>query len=167
MNSALQEIRPIAPPVPVFPYPLWMVIAAGAVALALVALLVWLLVRWLRQPKPLPPPPTPREVALAALQALRQQAGTEEPYPFSIAVSEVLRTFVTEEFRVKATNQTSPEFLAAAARSPRFSEEDRALLAVFLEKADLIKFARLQASAADSEALLEQACCFVEGRVAA
>lgn len=97
------------------------------------------------------------------LERLREQISQTEPYPFSIEVSNALREFVSEEFKVRATRQTSPEFLAAASASPLFSAEDKTLLAAFLEKADLIKFARLAASSSDSEALLEQACRFVEG----
>lgn len=160
------EIRPIAPPVHVFPYPAWMVALFIVLVLLAIAGIVWATVRHLRN-RPQPPPPTPRELALAALRKLRARVSSVEPYPFSIEVSDVLRTFVTREFNVRATNQTSPEFLAAAARSPRFSEADKSLCAAFLEKADLIKFARVHASTADSEQLLEQACRFVEGGVPA
>ena len=160
------EIKPIAPPVPVFPYPAWMVVTAVVVALLIAGAIAWAVIRHIRN-RPQPPPPTPREVALAALGKLRDRIATVEPYPFSIEVSDVLRSFITQEFKVSATNQTSPEFLAAVARSPRFSEADKALLAVFLEKADLIKFARVHATSADSEQLLEQALRFVEGGVPA
>jgi len=131
-----------------------------------IAAIVWAVVRHIKN-RPKLPPPTPRELALAALERLRGRIAKTEPYPFSIEVSDVLRGFVAAEFRVRATQQTSPEFLAAAAASPRFSESDKELLATFLEKADLIKFARLAASACDSEQLLEQARRFVEGGGAA
>ena len=160
------QVRPIAPPVEVLPYPLWMIVTAGAAAALVLALLVWGLVRWLRS-RPAPPPLPPRHRALAALEALRAGIATTEPYPFSIEVSDVLRTFVTEEFKLSAIAQTSPEFLAATANSPRFSKADKELLALFLEKADLIKFARVHASAGDSERLLEQALQFVKGGVIA
>ena len=160
--SPTPELAPIAPPVPVFPYPLWMVVTAVVVVLLVISVIVWAIVRHIKN-RPKPPPPTPRELALAALEHLRSRVATTESYPFSIEVSDVLRTFVAAEFRVRATQQTSPEFLAAAAASPRFSEADKALLAAFLEKADLIKFARLAATASDSEQLLEQARRFAEG----
>ena len=160
------EIRPIEPPVPLFPYPTWMVVMAIAVALLVLGLIAWAVVRHIRN-RPAPIPPTPREIALAALEQLRTRIAAVEPYPFSIEVSDVLRTFVTAQFRVGATRQTSPEFLAAAASSPLFSEADKALLAAFLEKCDLIKFARIHATNADSGQLLEQALRFVEGGVTA
>ncbi len=160
--SPAPTLAPIAPPVPVFPYPAWMVVAAGTAAALLLAGAVWAIVHYIKN-RPLPPPPSPRQKARAALERLRERIAQTEPYPFSIEVSDVLRGFVAEEFRLGATRQTSPEFLAAAGASPRFSEDDKALLAAFLEKADLIKFARLAASSADSEQLMEQACRFVEG----
>ena len=157
--------EPIAPPVPVFPYSMWLVITAGIVLLLVIAAIVWAVVRHIKN-RPQPAPPTPRELALAALEKLRGRIAELEPHPFSVEVSDVLRLFVTRAFHVRATQQTSPEFLAAAAASPRFSEADKSLLSAFLEKADLIKFARVQATAQDSEQLLEQARRFVEGGVA-
>lgn len=160
--SPTPQIAPIAPPVPVFPYPAWIVITALIVALLVVSAIVWAIVRHLKN-RPQPPPPTPRELALAALEALQNRIAELAPHPFSIEVSDVLRGFVVGEFGVAATRQTSPEFLAAAAASPRFTESDKSLLAAFLDKVDLIKFARAQASTTDSEALLEQARRFVKG----
>ena len=160
--SPTPELAPIAPPVPVFPYPMWMVATECIVLLLVVSSIIWAVVRYIRN-RPQPPPPTARELALAALERLRNRIAQIEPYPFSIEVSDVLRGFVAGEFRVRATQQTSPEFLAAAAASPRFSEADKTLLAAFLDKADLIKFARVHATVSDSEQLLEQARRFVEG----
>lgn len=157
-----EAVRPIAPPVPVFPYPLWMVVSAGVLLLLVLGGVVWAGVRYWRN-RPAPPAPTPREVARAALARLREEVAGAQPHPFSVAVSDVLRRYVTEEYGVSAVARTSPEFLAEAARSSRFSEGDKALLGLFLEKADLIKFARVDATGEDCEQLLEQALRFVEG----
>lgn len=162
--SPTPELAPIAPPVPVFPYPMWTAISAGILVLLVITAIIYAVVRHIRN-RPQPPPPTPRELALAALERLRSRTAELEPHPFSVEVSDVLRVFVTRAFHVRATQQTSPEFLAAATASRSFSEADKALLAAFLEKADLIKFARVQATAQDSEQLLEQARRFVEGGV--
>ncbi|MDB6151600.1 MAG: hypothetical protein JWL90_53 [Chthoniobacteraceae bacterium] len=156
------EIRDIAPPIDVFPYPPWMVAGAAALALLIVVLAIVLLVRWMRNQPP-PPSLSPREVALKELRALENQVAEMEPYAFSIAVSEVLRRFIGRHYGLQALRQTSPEFLAAVAMSRRFSEEDRALLSGFLEKCDMIKFARIGATRAESETLLGSAMAFVEG----
>jgi hypothetical protein len=156
------EIRDIAPPIDVFPYPLWVVILAGCVAAAVLGVLIWLLVRWLRRPPKLPPP-LPREVALRALEQLRNQIQVMEPYAFSIAVSDVLRAYVGAAYGLHAPRQTSPEFLASISGYEKFTDADRSLLAGFLERCDLIKFAHVDADATDSERLLESAVGFVQG----
>lgn len=162
----MPEIRDIAPPIDVFPYPPWMVAVAAILALIILGVLVWLIVRWVRS-RPGPPPLSPAQIALGELEKLRARAGESEPYAFSIAVSDVLRTFISNaKFRLPATRQTSPEFLAAISTSPLFSENDRTLLAGVLEKTDMIKFARMQATSADNLELVESALSFVRGGTA-
>jgi hypothetical protein len=165
-NPEPVEIRDIAPPLDVFPYPPWMVAVAALLALALLGLVVWLIVRWIRN-RPGPPPLGARTIALDALEKLRAQVNELEPYAFSVAVSDVLRTFISDaKFRLPATRLTSPEFLAAISGSQLFSENDRGLLAHFLEKCDMIKFARVQATSADNLELVESALAFVQGGTA-
>jgi hypothetical protein len=159
------EIRDIAPPVDVFPYPLWMVLTVAGVVLLILGLAVWLLVRWLQR-RPAPPPPSPRALALAELEKLRPQVPVMEPYAFSFAVSDVLRTFIGRQFGLHAREQTSPEFLAEISRAGRFSDSDRSLIAEFLSHCDMIKFARIDASPADSAKLLESAITFARGGAA-
>jgi hypothetical protein len=156
------QIRDIAPPVDVFPYPLWMVLTVAGVALVMLGLLVWLLVHWLKG-RPAPPPPSPRSLALAELEKLRAEVPVMAPYAFSFAVSDVLRTFIGRQFGLHAREQTSPEFLAEISRAGRFSDSDRSLIAEFLSRCDMIKFARIDASSADSAKLLESAITFARG----
>ena len=89
--------------------------------------------------------------------------GQQPPYEFSIAVSDVLRTYIGAQYRLHAREQTSPEFLGAISRSAKFSENEKALLTGFLERSDLIKFARIDATSEDSAELLRNAVAFVEG----
>ena len=147
----------------VFPYPPWVVATAIALAVVLLGLLTWLVVRWIRR-RPAPPPPSPTTIALRELEKLRARVREIEPYGFSVAVSDVLRTFIgNAKFRLPATRQTSPEFLAAIAGSQLFTEGDRSLLGHFLEKSDMIKFARMEATSADNAELVESALAFVQG----
>ena len=157
------EIRDILPPVYVFPYPMWMVVVAGVIALILLGLLIWLFVRWLRKGPPPLPPLSPRAAALVELDKLRGQVQSLPPYGFSIAVSNVLRTYIGAQFGLHAPQQTSPEFLASISSAQNFSDEDRSLLAAFLDRCDMIKFARAEATAEDSEQLLSSAVSFVQG----
>ena len=73
------------------------------------------------------------------------------PYQFSIRVSDILRRYVVEQYQLPVTRQTSVEFLEALAKASPFSEDERALLGDFLNRCDLIKFARYEATTADSE----------------
>jgi hypothetical protein len=156
------QIKDIAPPIDVFPYPMWMTAGAAIFLVGALAAVAFLFFRW-RKKRPTPPPPTPREIALGKLQAAGAQIAAVEPYAFSILVSDILRVFVSDQYQLRATRQTSPEFLNLVAGSPRFSDHEKALLANFLERCDLIKFAHIHATREDSASLVEQASLFVKG----
>jgi hypothetical protein len=160
--SPTPAIHDIRPPLDVFPCPMWMVATAGAVALVLVGLAVALIVSAARR-RPKPPPPTPREIALKKLIEAEAELSRKQPYAFSIQVSDILRQYVSAQYKLRANEQTSPEFLADAAKSPHFTGADKTLLAEFLEHCDLIKFARIDATIDDSRALFDQAVRYVKG----
>jgi hypothetical protein len=162
--SPTPAIHDIRPPLDVFPYPMWMVATAGAVAFVVLALVVVGIVRAARN-RPTAAPPTAREIALGKLKEAEADIARKDPYTFSILVSDILRQFVSAQYHLHATEQTSPEFLAEAAKSPHFTGADKTLLAEFLEKCDLIKFAHMEATEEDSRALLAQAVRFVKGGV--
>ena len=153
----------IAGPVWYLPYPLPVMIAAGVVVLLLLALGIWLLVRWRRNKarRIL----TAREKALAALAAAQGRAAEAPPYDFSIEVCDVLRTFLGAEHHLPATTQTSYEFLQTARGSGMFDADRLARLTRFLDKADAIKFARADASGADNAELAGLAEDLVKGGV--
>jgi hypothetical protein len=71
---------------------------------------------------------------------------------------------VTEQYGLPVTRQTSIEFLNSLTSKSPFASEDKALLEDFLNRCDLIKFARYDATRADSELLLDEAKRFVRGR---
>jgi hypothetical protein len=155
-----QEFHDIAPPVNYSLLPVWLVFVAAFLTLTVLGLLVWAVVR---RHKPAAPPKTPRQRALEALAYMEDQIETLSPYRFSIRVSDILRGYVTEQFELPVTRQTSIEFLERLRKASPFSEDERALLEDFLSRCDLIKFARYEATTADSRMLLEEAARFVEG----
>ena len=157
----LADLRDIAPPVDV-PWPPWVWWAIGVGSVLVLVLLTWLIV-WLVRRKPKTPPPTARTIALRALEDLRTHIRELDSYAFSIHASDVLRTYVSGQFKLQATTQTSPEFLASIADSPQFSSVDRQLLATFLERCDMLKFARIEAHAEENGELLGAAAAFVQG----
>ncbi|MGI9087567.1 MAG: DUF4381 family protein [Chthoniobacterales bacterium] len=155
-----QEFHDISPPVDYSLVPAWVIFAGAFAALCLLGLLVWLFLRWRRRPKP---EPSPRTRALELLRRARVEITSMTPYQFSIRVSDILRRYVVEQYQLPVTRQTSVEFLEALAKTSPFSADEHSLLGDFLSRCDLIKFARYEATEADSESLLEEATRFVEG----
>lgn len=157
---AAEEFHDIAPPVDYSLLPPWVIFGGALVALALCALLGWWLWRRWHRPKP---QPSPRERTLEELSRIRREIETLPPYQFSIRVSDILRRYVTDQYQLPVTRQTSVEFLAALAKASPFSEDEKSLLEDFLNRCDLIKFARYDATTEDSRLLLEEATRFVQG----
>jgi hypothetical protein len=155
-----QGSHDIVPPVDYSLVPTWVIFVAAFIGLTLLGLLGWLILR--RRPAP-QPPKLPGERALEALAEIERALETMTPYRFSIRVSDILRRYVTEQFALPVTRQTSVEFLSALAKSSPFSGDERSLLEDFLNRCDLIKFARYKATTADSRRLLEEARRFVKG----
>ena len=155
-----EEFHDIAPPVDYSLVPLWVIFVGTFLGLALLGLIAWFLGR--RQ-RPAKPPKLPRARAREALERITDEIKTMSPYQFSIRVSDILRRYVTEQYALPLTRQTSVEFLNALRNSAAFSEEEKSLLADFLNRCDLIKFARYDATTVDSRLLLEEAMRFVKG----
>jgi hypothetical protein len=155
-----QEFHDIAPPLDYSLIPPWLIFLGVFVSLTLVGLLIWLVARSFRRPAPLE---LPRERALAMLEQMRSEIERTNSYRFSIRVSDILRHYVTEQFNLPVTRQTSVEFLTALSQASPFSEDEKSLLEDFLNRCDLIKFARYEATSEDSQLLLEEAVRFVQG----
>lgn len=157
---AAQDFHEIAPPVDYSFVPTWLIFVASFIILSLIGLVVW----WFKRKKsPALPPKLPREIALEDLDAIGRAIETMNPYLFSIRVSDILRRYVTNQYALPVTRQTSVEFLSALAKAPSFSVNEKSLLEDFLNRCDLIKFARYEATSADSRLLLEEATRFVKG----
>ena len=165
MNPAAPSPTPaplndIVGPVWFWPYPLWMTLVAGFIALLILAGLVWLLKKLLtRKAVPL----TNRQKALAALEALRSGIAGADPYAFGVTVSDAIRSYIRAEHRLGATTQTSLEFLNSIRSNPLFTDNEKSGLTVFLEKTDLLKFARAEAGEREMLDLLDIAARLVRG----
>ena len=160
LGFANADIHEIAPPVDYSLVPPWVIYAAIALALLVVGLIAWWIRNRAQRPKPIR---SPRERALDALADVEREMETMTPYQFSIAVSDILRGYVTEQYQLPVTRQTSFEFLSMIAKSSPFFDEEKSLLEDFLGRCDLIKFARYDATMHDSQLLLEEATQFVKG----
>src|SRR4030095_6007140 len=150
----------IAPPVNYSLVPPWMIFVASLVVLTIIGLAIWYGRRFFRKKQVTL---SPRERALAALNRIESEVEKIPPYQFSIRVSDILRRYVMAKFDLPMTRQTSVEFLNAIASAANFSDDEKTLLADFLNRCALIRFARYEATTADSSLLLDEARQFVKG----
>ena len=126
---AVSDIHEIAPPVDYSLLPPWVIYTGIALVLVVLGLIAcWIRKRALR-PKPVR---SPRERTLDALTKIEREIETMTPYQFSIAVSDILRGYVTEQYQLPVTRQTSFEFLSMLAKSSPFSDDEKSLLEDFL-----------------------------------
>jgi len=80
-----------------------------------------------------------------------------------VTVSDSIRSYIRAEHRLGATTQTSLEFLNSIRANPLFTDNEKAGLTVFLEKTDLLKFARADAGEREMLDLLDIAARLVRG----
>ena len=157
---ATADVHEIAPPVDYSLVPPWVIYAGIALGLVILGLIGWWIRKRALRPKPVR---SPRDRALDALDQIEREMETMTPYQFSIVVSDILRGYVTEQYQLPVTRQTSVEFLSMLAKSSPFSPDETSLLEDFLGRCDLIKFARYDATINDSQLLMDEARQFVKG----
>lgn len=90
-----------------------------------------------------------RNATLKKLQSLSQQQ--LPPEKFYVELSNTVRKFFEEQYRLPASTQTTPEFLDTLAHSPMIGENTRQQIAQFLSEADKIKFAQEHPKPIDCE----------------
>jgi hypothetical protein len=156
-SNAQDEIEDIRPPIS-SPPALWIVgLLAILLLLAIVAYFLW------PNPKPtIVRPPLPKELARKRLEKAKAKISADSSYDFSVEISDILRSFIEQQFGIRAVRQTTIEFLNEASQTSHFDLSHQERLRHFLHTCDAIKFARAAAGTAESEALFEQASAFVE-----
>ena len=132
-----------------------------AVGAAMGGALAWLFYRWLKRPRPAPPPIPPRppwEVALQRLHEVRH-AGLLETKRFAEfydRVNDAVRECLGARFGFDGLESTTDEMLAALRRVSHFG---LALpeVAAFLQDCDLVKFADVTPTLEECERALSDA----------
>jgi hypothetical protein len=159
------DIRDIKAPEPVpVDWRRYYLLGGGvALLLAVVAILYRLLNRP-RRARPALPPRPPHEIAGDALADLKRRnlvaAGALKEYYSTL--SDIVRTYLEQRFRLRAPEMTTEEFLLTTAREGRLEPAHRRLLGEFLSESDLVKFARHLPAIADSERAWAAAQRFVD-----
>jgi hypothetical protein len=135
------DIRAIKPPVEI--HDPW-AIAAWSAGVLLSAIAIALAIRWWwkrrpsAQPVIIPPHVRARDRLNAAL------AFINDPRAFCIAVSDAVRIYLEERFELRAPERTTEEFLRDLQTTTHLSTEQKQSLTEFLERCDLVKFARFE-----------------------
>jgi hypothetical protein len=157
-NVMTEDIRDIRGPKSIPSSWLWPLWLAGGAALTALLYAGWL---WNRR-RALAAALLPYEIALARLEEARALMQPENAREFSITVSEIVRQYIEQRFRVWAARRTTEEFLHDLLEpSDALLTSHRGLLAEFLRHCDLAKFARWILSSEEMDTMLESACRFV------
>lgn len=135
----------------------------------LVAVLVYVIVRWIRMRranrtfmgKPIVKDP-PHIVALRALDRIRKQKlwQSDKQKQFYTEVTDALRVYIADRYDIVAMERPSKEMLADLKKQdvdPKLYENMEELFS----RADLVKFAKYQASAEENEEVIPDAVRFV------
>ena len=159
-NSLAEGLRDIKSPVLISSGWEWVWWALGitAVAVLLLVLVIFLLTR--RKQVALPPVIPPHVRAKERLEDALTLIG--KPKPFVVAVSDALRAYLEERFRFRAPERTTEEFLHELKRTELLLPDQTESLGEFLQRCDLVKFARYEPTETELLNLHGAACRLVE-----
>lgn len=148
---------------PILPEPgtLWWVVAVGvAVLTVLLAALILLLVRS-RNASPPGPPPHALKRAISSLESLLQRCHELPPAEAGYQVSQILRIYQLERYRVPAPALTTEELYEGGALDARYEVRERfAPLARFYDR---LAFAREPATPTEAAQLITEALNVLQG----
>jgi hypothetical protein len=155
--ASADDIRDIRGPKGSFPFWQMAALLVGAALLAIGGFAAW---RWARRRST--KAQQRFEIALQHLEDIRALMQPSSVREFSIAISDIVRLYIEDEFKVTATHRTTEEFLHDLLESSNASlAAHRNLLAQFLNQCDLAKFAGVGLSMRIMETLHQSARSFV------
>lgn len=167
-TKAIRDIKApleVPPPPPDYTWLWW----TGGILLFLIiaGIALWLFLKW-RKEKNIPPPPPPPVLLhirmLEKLEELKAQGLAEKGMlkEFYTALTDILRAYIEERFRVPAMEQTSDEIMHSF-RSLAVDDQSRYYLKQILLLADMVKFAKETPTAFENEMSMNNAFGFVKG----
>lgn len=137
---------------------------AGRVGLALALALLgwWAWKKWRQKAAErslvpaIPPAVTARERLREALALM------DQPQPFCFSITETLRSYLEAQFGLRATEQTTEEFLESLHQSLALDRKHKSVLEDFLTRCDLVKFAKVEPARVELEDLHQSALRLVD-----
>jgi hypothetical protein len=141
-HAATNALREVKPPVEIPNGWLW--VAWVVAALVVAGLLYWAWRYWRKRRAQVPTvPPIPAHVrAKQRLQEALTLIG--QPREFCIAVSDTARWYLEERFDFHAPERTTEEFLYELKGTNLLTPDQKTSLGEFLQRCDLVKFARYE-----------------------
>lgn len=146
------ELRDVKPPVD-FPSYWWIRVSVALVIV--LALVVWLIYRWMKQ-KNAEVKVRARDswdIAYDQLNRLNGEQlihhGKYQEYFFRL--SDILRHYIEGRFLLKAPEMTTEEFLVCLHQSPQLNQTQKQGIQDFLTQSDLVKFAKFEPTIAQAD----------------
>ncbi len=150
LDTTMTDIADIKP-LQTLPLPAWVYVVIAVALLVLAGAGYGLFVLWRKcrqqpQPKPIAPPKPPYQLALEKLAALESYPlnSQEEFKKFYSDLSDILRQFIEDYYRISALEHITSEILYAL--RAKLSAEQLERYRQILERADLVKFAKFYPS---------------------
>lgn len=138
--------------------PLWPLFVYLAIAILLIAGLVWLVLFLLRNRDPRLVPGSPAARAQRELESIERRRDELAPNAFALAVSETLKNYLAERHRDPVRYETTEEFLARLSRQgTRLPPAAQQALQEFLTSAEEVKFGHRADAATACQPLLQRA----------
>lgn len=157
----IDDLAPVMPPAEIN---LWWFLGP-AIVVAVLALVAWQMrarIRAAIEEMAKPPPVDPADVAREALAALRADMDGLNMRAFISRLSQILRAYLEGRFEIRATSQTTREFLLAASKGNRLGVQFREKIRDFLETSDRAKFAHKNVPEETGNAFLAFVEAFIE-----
>jgi len=138
-------------------------IPIGVLFLAVLGLLAWYSLKKNKGAQDTPKKPA-HEIAYEQLEALRLKdyIGRGLIKEYYTEVSDIIRHYLENRFRLKAPDMTTEEFLVSARDASELISEHKNLLKEFLLYCDLVKFAKYAPSADEINSIFDSAKHFIE-----
>jgi hypothetical protein len=141
-GSGTNELRDIKPPVEIPNAWVWAWWGLGALAVAALLLFAWRHWQKRRAQQLVIPPVPPHVLAKQKLQEALSRIG--QPKEFCILVSDTVRWYLERRFDFRAPERTTEEFLYELQATNLLTPDQKQSLGEFLNRCDLVKFARYE-----------------------
>ena len=153
--APMEDIFDVVPPVEIpDPSYLWLWLLLGLLFMVLIVAVVYVIRQNAERVNP-------KDTSLKLLAELRTLAAKMDGNQFGVAVSDILRNYLTQAHDLRASQQTSREFLDDLKAKNTFNERTQERLSSFLETCDFLKYAPAGKATDPNQELIEQANLFI------